>query len=234
MPEELESFDDFIDALAEVDALLKLADDCIKDKQKHTALNKAAFLLLMGKFEAFAEGICEDYICAINDRKPSISSIPESVRFHHCMAALKQLDSLKHKAKRIQAIDVLSEVGGLWASDGKFVDLKVNCKFSYGKHGEAELERLFERIGFDDIFTLVPVYDEAESISESSVSVAVDFRGTFNSVTHMRNNILHQDASPDLTPDLIHRYKRLFQSFAQTLVKMLRKSLAGVSSSTKQ
>jgi len=109
-------------------------------------------------------------------------------------------------------------LGKLWASEEACSILKVESKFSFGQHGEAELIKLFEKVGVGDVFEVITLSESLETVStETPINSVVDFRGIFNSVTNMRNNILHQDASPNLNTDLIRKYRQYFEVFAGRL-----------------
>ena len=110
-------------------------------------------------------------------------------------------------------------------SDVAFNQLRIECKFAYGKHGEKELVKLFSPIGIEDVFTEVEVFIPGESLGDELTKKKVDFKGVFNSVMHMRNNILHQDASPSLTHESIREYKLAFQGFAEAVTNVLDNNL---------
>jgi hypothetical protein len=86
--------------------------------------------------------------------------------------------------------------------------------------------KLFERIGITDIFVEIKVTEKVETVSTDELQVRlVDFRGVFNSVCSMRNNILHQDESPNLNTGEIEQYRQQFESFAIGLDAFLSKLL---------
>ena len=74
-------------------------------------------------------------------------------------------------------------------------NFKVNAKFNYGKHGQKEIEKLLTTFGFSK-FTK----------EESTIS----FMKKFNSLNAIRNNIIHEDATPSLTnKDVENHFKNI-------------------------
>jgi hypothetical protein len=218
----------FRSTLAEVDALLALAADNEEDETRYAATNKAAILLLTGKFESFAELLAAEFIYHINALNPSPGAIPLALRLGHTVDAIGELGLLlQHEHKREKAVEKLVELGALWGRDDPFVVLNVDCKFSYGAHGEAELRKLFAKIGFDDVFAEVLISEEVESMGASD-SNPVDFRGCFNSVTNLRNNILHHDATAELTWGAVRKHRDTFEQYAEALTRAASERLQAI------
>lgn len=221
-----DSLSDFLRTLEEVDILLFSAEECIHEEAKYAAYNKSALLLLSGKFENFVEILTEQYVFLVNKLNLRSSLLPDEMRLHHTYAII---DKLSKKSKNSSQSDeikrMLSEIGSIWVSDTNFNQLNIDCKFAYGKHGESELVKLFKPIGIKDVFSEVEVFIFDSSLDYDSTRKRVDFKGTFNSVMNMRNNILHQDASPSLTHKSVREYKLSFESFADAVTITLDNSL---------
>ena len=225
---EIESIKHFLSSLEEVEVLIASAEANITNEKKYAAYNKSAILLLTGKFENFAESLAEEYIFFINSFKLSAHEIPQSLRLQHTYRVLRKLDSQKQYNNVKGMMDSFSEISSLWNSEQKFNTLSIECKFSYGKHGEKELEKLFASIGIEKLFEEVKVYETQETLLEDNENVEIDIKGIFNSVTNIRNNILHQDDTPNLTIDSIKRYRSILQDFAQTLASTLTNKLFSI------
>jgi RiboL-PSP-HEPN len=225
MPDTFESLDDFKRSLLEVDILCDAADSNQLDALKYTTFNKVALLLIAGKFEAFAESLIDEYIFLLNKRNVPCNRVSEVIRLSHTFRAFKDLSKLRHKHKRSEAILLFTSIAKLWGSQEP-LHLAVDSSFAYGKHGSAELSKLFERIGIDDLFDRIVIMESIESVStDSPVVTPVDFKGTFNSVCGMRNNILHEDDSPNLTSRDVKRHRIHFELFAEKLGDFLMTTL---------
>ncbi len=225
MHSELSStLEDFKATLEEVDILLDAANACTSDEEiKYATFNKSALLLLTGKFENFAETIAEQYVFIINSLELCPNQIPEVLRVKHTRKSIKGIESKQDN----DMVAIIQNLGTLWATDEKFGGLSIDCTFSYGKHGEKELKKLFANIGIENIFDEVKIYHPEKSLlSDENL---VDFQGIFNSITHMRNNILHQNATPDLTMSTVRDYRTYFEAFADELAVILNKRYLALS-----
>jgi hypothetical protein len=216
---------DFISTLTEVQVLLRAAELHERNETEYAAFNKSALLLLASKFENFAESIAEDYIACINSLQLCYELISHELKLRHTFKTLANIENYKLKHKKVDAVSTFTKLGELWSSNSNCTDLNVDCKFSYGKHGEAELSKLFSAIGIDNIFEKIQVIKQQETILDNTPAIEADFKGTFNSVNWIRNNILHQDASPSLTTRMVRDYEEEFKIFARELEKYLNNEL---------
>jgi len=231
MLNDMEAHKEFVNALKEVQILLKSAEASVEfrnsEPERYIAYIKAAILLMAGKFENFLESVVVEYVDEVNQMKLASSAIPHHLRLYHSFNLLKEFDSLKAPQKHEKTRGIFESLGILWGKDDAFDALDIECKFAYGKHGEAEVQKLFKIVGIDDVFAAIDVMvtDDSNSEEEVSVLIKVDFKGIFNSVSHIRNNIIHQDASPSITPGDVRKYMAALEAFAQELSLHLRNSL---------
>ena len=79
---------------------------------------------------------------------------------------------------------------------------KVGTKFSFGKHGQKEIESLFERHGLKAFITSAPIRNSLQMM---------------NSLFSIRNNVIHEDASPSLTHQTIKAHKDNIMHFVDLL-----------------
>jgi hypothetical protein len=81
---------------------------------------------------------------------------------------------------------------------------------------------LFAQIGIEDIFAACPVLATRETtLADAPDQEAIDVRADINSVTNIRNNILHSDATPNLTHGQVEKFAEHFVMFADKLVEIL-------------
>src|SRR5258708_28028242 len=102
MAQRLDSAEEFIKTLAEVDLLLREADEAGSGKThanepKVSVMNKAALLLLTGKFEAFLESAAEDCLLAINKVGARSGHIPERLLAEHSVKAVHEIEKKLEK-----------------------------------------------------------------------------------------------------------------------------------------
>lgn len=223
-----DSLDNFMSALKEVDVLLFDAQNSESDRLKYLTYNKANLLLLVAKFENFIEQIADEYIEMLNCLKMCAKYIPRDLKINHSLFLIeKSKDIIEHKHKLNEQVKIFAELGELWNGEGEFTSLSFNTKFNYGKHGDKEIVKLFNCIGIKDVFDTIEVLEDDESMLEESL-VTVDFKGIINSITAIRNNIIHQDATPELTHVDIKKYKKYLESFSIALTEKVGKALGEI------
>lgn len=226
MPERLESAEAFVNTLAEVRLLLHESDEAApglpgENKQKVAVLNKSAVLLLTGKFEAFLENAAEDFLFLVNKLGAFGRHIPLRLLAEHTASAVQSVGHTMNNGDLKSIRTLFTALSRHWTDSGPCSDLKIACSFNYGKHGAAEVEKLFKRIGIDRVFESILVPDETEKLEDGSVPRMIDVEGMVNSLTNIRNNILHQDATPELTTQILRRQCEVFELFARALVVSL-------------
>lgn len=230
----IETADNFTARLLEVDLLLEEADKCApggmrENEHLAAALNKAALLLLTGKFESFLESTAEEFLFALNQAGAHARHIPERLLVEHSVKAVKEAKERLARGDIANLRNVFLALGRHWGELEPCSNLSVCCKFSYGKHGEKEIMRLFRRLGIDNVFTVVKVTILQETYEGQSPS-EIDIKGMVNSLINIRNNILHQDSSPTLTTITLRQQSAWLRLFAHELVKVLQSIADGVES----
>jgi hypothetical protein len=213
---------DFLNTLEEVTILVSAAESSVADEVKYAVYNKSALLLLSGKFENYIESVAEQYVFVVNQLNLPANRIPDILRLHHALGILSKVDLYRNNGRADEIKKIFSEVSSIWITELTFNSLKIDCKFTYGKHGENELKKLFVPLGIEDVFVRVKVFVPEENLSDGLLTTReVDFKGVFNSVMGMRNNILHQNASPNLTHTAIKEYQLAFEVFSKALAQEL-------------
>ncbi|MBC8217767.1 MAG: hypothetical protein H8E73_04825 [Planctomycetes bacterium] len=224
MSDRIEAADDFRQNLLEVDILLQEAGTSGDNKSKLAVMNKSAVLLLMGKFEAFLESVVADYVYKVEGIGATASQLPDYLLLQHSIETVKFLEEKVNKGSLKEAKLLLKDLGCLWTEVASCDSLKIDCAFDYGKHGEGAIGKLFKRIGFDELFNRVQIHDDSGDYLGQEPAI-VDVAGAVNSLTHIRNNILHEDKSPSLTTTWVRQHCKLLARFADAIVKVLQKSL---------
>ncbi|MBA5792631.1 hypothetical protein H1R17_01175 [Flavobacterium sp. xlx-214] len=194
------SFDDFNEALKEIQVLLDNAIMVESDMLKYGTFNKASIVLLCGKFESFIESFLEEYCYEIISNYTN-AKLEENIKHHLTDVLISELEKKKNnKTKRVEVISKFNKLYG----DNEILcnDYPIDCKFSYGKHGEGEVKKLLKRFGF-------------ETFAESEENKV--FFEKFNSLNYLRNNILHEDSTPSLTHNDVELHINLILEFISNL-----------------
>ena len=217
--------DEFISALYEVDILLKVAEGHQKKPLEYATFNKACLLFLVAKLEVFLEEVVSEYAFRIEQLKLPSECFPDIIKLHCSKYLIDEqflnaLDNLK-----TSSIETLEEISLLWRSGHHINSVKIDNSFDYGKHGQNAILKLFSRIGIEDIFEICPIYETEESLSDDlETTQMIDIVADINSMTGIRNNILHSDATPNLTHFQILEYKKHFLKYSNK-VGMVKKHL---------
>ncbi len=190
MATKIESAEEFVSSLSEVELLLRESDDSApgqarEDERRVAVMNKAALLLLTGKFEAFLESAAEDFLFAVNTIGATARHIPERLLEEHSVRAVQAIDQKLNNGDLAGVRLTFTALGKMWSEVEPCADLDVSCKFNYGRHGEDEVIKLFRRFGFDDVFARVPIV-EAQELYEGQVPSPIDVKGLLNSLTGIR------------------------------------------------
>lgn len=196
----LSAKNDFDTALAEVTILLNYAKRNARNMSKYSLFNKAAIVLLCSKFEAFVESFLAEYAYEMCNRCDS-SSLDKSI--FNCLSEvlIEELEKNKKNIPRRNA--TLSKIADLHSNTPSPVNtFNSNPKFKYGKHGQKEMTRLLTRFGFGDF---------------NSAIIIDGFYSNFNSLLNIRNNIVHEDATPSLTHLDVKNYLDLLNDFSNKI-----------------
>ena len=225
MGQKLDSATEFEVTLVEIDILLREAETPGEDEDRLAVMNKSALLLLSGKFESFLEAAAEEYVYAVNQLGARARDVPHRLLVQHSVTAVDGLADRLSQGDTESVGAVFVKLARLWAESERCSGLSVKCEFSYGRHGQTEIEKLLRRIGFDNIFSAVTILDEATESFDGVGSQMIDVAGEINSMTSIRNNILHQNASPSLTASSIRNRADVLRRFAVQLVALLQGSV---------
>ena len=184
-------------ALSEVDFLAERAQAASGNSHDYLAYLKAAFVLLGAKFEAFAENIVEDYVVELASLLPKTKHLARDLRIHSTNHLLNQCITNTSFSGRTQSIQSLLAAAELWDEEYQIRNISISNKFNYGKHGSEEIKNLFRRIGFQDVLNDCQVMSNSTNSMLPSLMDRVAITPDIDSLTHIRNNIIHSDASPN-------------------------------------
>lgn len=217
---KFESFSVFIDSLEEVDFLISQA---FTSNPNYTTYIKSSILLLTTKFEKFLEDIVDEYIAILNSL--TVTFIPDDLKINSSIFLIektKQILNLPHKKNELKSI--ILDINNLWKENYPVDKLQISNKFNYGKHGSEDMANLFYRIGIDNIFSEIIIFEEEEEesyITSVSSNSPIDFKKKFNSLVAVRNNVVHTDSSPGLSSEDMKKNKLYLSLFARELNKNL-------------
>lgn len=201
-------------ALNEIDLLISRAEIAQHKSDEYAVYTKAALVLLASKLEAFAENIVEDYADSVGELDLKAKHIPREVRATATSFLLGScLNGGTGFNGSAKAVNALIDAAKLWDDEAPLVDLPIDTRFNYGKHGSKELRNLFERIGITDICGTCLVSSGIDSLVQQG-GERENISADIDSLTNIRNNIIHSDASPaNLTHQQIRKYRERLWEF---------------------
>lgn len=206
---KLESTEDFYNAIKEIQLLINYSKRNQKNFLKYAAFNKAALVLLCAKFESFLENFLEEY--AFEQMNISSNKTLSNDLLEHLIDnILEELETTKNNPikRRTHVYSLVNLCGNEEVSP--VTGFKVNSKFKGGKHGQNEVERLLKKFGFNSVL---------------KEKIASTFFAKFNSLNNIRNNIVHEDATPTLTHGDVQDYLDIITSFVNRLQDEVNKIL---------
>lgn len=175
-------------SVKEVNTILKYAAMNTANIMKYQMFNKIAVVLLSTKFEVFIEDFMEEHSLKILQGHKN-TTMPNNMKNSFIDTAVEQMVDVKNRGKKN---DYLNSLIKLMKNDGDsivdIVNIRPTTKFNYGKHGQKEIEAIFERYGLEAFIRSTKV--------QSCLTM-------LNSLIAIRNNVIHQDASPSLTHQTI-------------------------------
>lgn len=213
---------EFDSALFEIELLTRAADDAQGSAQAYQSLIKAAIVLLATKIEAFAENIIEEYASELAQLDLSAKDLPHLLKLHSTVYLLDDVHGNAPFNASNRAVDKLIQAAKLWSDEAAIQEVAVNSKFNYGKHGSEQFSRLFERVAISNIYDKCQVIPQGDSLAYS-VATRDQVRADIDSLTNIRNNIIHQDVTPGLTHQQVDGYRDRFWQFS-FLVDLLLKT----------
>jgi HEPN superfamily RiboL-PSP-like protein len=187
----------FGEALKEIKLLISYSKRNRNDFLRYATFNKSAIVLLCSKFESYLESSLEEY-AYLHLKYSSNKNIDAHIYDSVVEEIIESMEIVKNNRTKLKPqLNSLAELCGN-AEFSPIDHLSVNAKFSYGKHGQKEVEKLLKRFGFS-------AFAKREESSH--------FFKKFNSLNFIRNNIIHEDATPSLTDKDVEKYLDTISNF---------------------
>lgn len=188
----MDSIDQIRSNISEIDIILNYARQNQTNIQNYQMFNKIAVVLLCTKFEVFLEEFVDEHSRSILQGHTN-TSISTTMKENYVEVAVTNAAGVKNKTARnayLQSLLTLLKNDG--SSIAALTNIRPSTKFAYGKHGQAEIEKLFSRHGLE---TFIKSADAQNALM------------MMNSLFSIRNNVIHEDASPGLTHQTIEGHR---------------------------
>lgn len=240
MTNQVNKFDavvDFNASLNDVEALERIANAYkkLKKEDKFSLILRSAVLFLGTHLECLFESIAEEYVYKIEQMKLSRRYLPEKLIISSLQHKFTDGLIKKVKAGNPKCKDDLMSLAKIIACNEPVTNIDIDTSFSYGKHGSGAVNKLFSRIDIDDVFDKCKVTIYFESMfSDEPEEQEVNIREKFNTLTGVRNGLIHENKSPtvsvfnEILSDIPH-----YRAFATALENLLDNSLAAILENSK-
>lgn len=198
----IESVDDFRSRLTEIDTLIAYARANTRNLDKYKLFNKTAIVLLCSHFEVFVEAFIAEHVDVIRACYQS-GTIPQYMKDNYIDDTFKALRGLANPSKKQKPLKALFKLHDSSSVNMMTInDLELDMKYSFGKHGQEDTEKLFKKFGFGFFVNSPSFQDPFKKI---------------NSAIFIRNNIIHEGTAPTLSHADVIIYKNEFLCFANGL-----------------
>lgn len=195
----IDSIDAFKERIKEIDILLTYARNNQRTLDKYKLFNKTAVVLLCTHFEVFVESFVAEHVDALRACYKS-DTMPQYMKDNYIDDTIKSIKDHAYPSKKTKPLKALFRLHDSKVFDMSAIpNLKIDMKYSFGKHGQEDTARLFCKFGFKD-------FVDSSSFKEP-------FRN-INSAINIRNNILHEGSAPNLSHNDVVTYKNDFLKFA--------------------
>lgn len=217
----MQAKDEFISNINEVSFLNSKVDG---DIQNDKVLFKSIILLLCAKLEKFVKDSTKEYIKEIINLKLKQDEIPTALIKEIINNEIEKINSVtienyitkSYNQERAKIFSII------W--DKKFVLNTLNADefvISISNNGTTAFKNVYKKIGLPNIIQELNDYKQADLYSETSFSI-VD---NIDRVIKLRHEIIHNDATPQITHTEISLYINIFTDFVLQIDKRMTEEL---------
>lgn len=188
-----------------------------------------AVIKIATDMEVFFESIVETFDDILRNKNIKNHLIPESVRFHIVTQKIDEAFIGQVKNRKITAIQTIQYLSALWSPEHDFTG-GISSDFDYGKHGSSAVERLFNRVGIEDLFNLIKFFDESDS-SMIDQKEEVNIKGLIDSITNYRNKVIHEGEAINITDFQIEKTMKQLSRMSKEVSALAEAHIAKIISS---
>ena len=198
----MESVDNIRTSLNEIDVLLDYASQNTETIFKYQLFNKVSIVLLSTKLEVFIEEFLEEHTLRALKGHTN-KTISNQLKDRYLDRAVDLISKEKSRSKKNTLLtSLLTLYGNTEQSIDRIKNISPSTKFNYGKHGQTEIEELFKKHGLESFI----VNEETQTCLR-----------LMNSLIAIRNNVIHQEATPSLTHLTVDEHKKNILKFIQLI-----------------
>ena len=161
------------------------------DNEKRELLTNLIVIDVVTNMEVYVERLLSQFLKKYNEVGVPTSKVENKLKIEHTKNVMSSIQSLiAHEHKQEDTISLLKKVSRLWVDGSEdIVPIEVGVKFPRGKHGEVQLESLFEKMNICNVLDKVAIDAVAESLVDES---KLDVGAFIQDITSKRNLAIHE------------------------------------------
>ena len=216
---------DFNKSIGEV-VYLNLAAQ--KDSKNDKIYFKVIILLLCAKLEKFVKDSTNEYISSLLSLNLTKEQLPptfvkEVIKNEVQTINEKTVERYIENERYQERSKVFSLI---WDSKYHLKNLeKDDFVISISNNGTTEFKDTYKKIGFPDIINNLSDYQQETNISGLVTTIAYSVAEKINKVINLRHEIIHNDATPNITKTDIDLYVEVFKNFVEQIDEVLTQKL---------
>ena len=209
----MESKDRFLESIKEVETINNNIDD---KKEDSITYFKAIILFLCTKLEKYTTDSAKEYIIEIKNKRIVSSKIPTELKRCIVQNEIDKINKygLYHFFEKEEYKKHAENISLMW--DDNYVLSSINEDEFYielSSHGTNVINDLYKKIGFDSLISEVDNYDVEMAIAGVTSVMSYTVSNEINRIVGMRNNIIHEDATPNVTKQDIDLFISISKHF---------------------
>ncbi|MFC1043577.1 hypothetical protein ACFGZC_05755 [Pasteurella multocida] len=164
---------------------------CLSDNDNFEYLVNLIIIQLVITLEVYIERLSRPFSDECSNLKAY--TLPTRVRIEHSRKILNSLNKkidLNHGEHYRYCEKLFLDISNIWGNKNHKIKLNYSLKFSSGKHGDKEIEKIFERIGIDNIFSRIEIVQNSPTLLDDEQFLNV--RLFIQELVNHRNLAIHQ------------------------------------------
>lgn len=214
---------------ASISEVTYLNDKSKTDEAHDKVYFKVIILLLCAKLEKYVKDSTNEYLDSLLSKGLSKEQLPEKFVIELIKNELikvkdKTVEKYVHDEKCKDRAKVFSLI---W--DTKYILRHIpknELVVSISNNGTTAFEDAYKKVGFPDIIKNLPDYEQQTAMAGITTSLSFSISDTINKIIAMRNQIIHEDATPSVTINDIDLYAAICKDFASKIDAKLTEQLS--------
>lgn len=159
----------------------------------HEIFTNLIIIDLVINLETFIERQLKNFINNLKNMEIRLVHLHENIQKEHLRNIFSQaIDFSNHKHTNEKFKNHIQLIFNCM-NNHNLIEIEIDLTLGMGKHGEKEIEKIFKKVGFDNIYSLFLIPSETESILDSQNFL--DVKDFIQTLTAKRNVAIHQGVS---------------------------------------